>query len=930
MEVDGNLVEEFKELTKENIEFSKKCTKIAQEINSGQLTIVQLVEQLGALLVDVSPNNRELAVLRGVIALAKFEQFPEGAATQILTALFHNVACQQQQQSDRQNIYKIFEILLHKCATELCTMGLDYVYGVISAVDGERDPKNLILLFNWYPKFLKTVKLGHLTEETFEILACYFPVDFKAPPQDPNTITRDKLAEALTPCLTAIPQFAELCFSLALEKIDSSLDVAKLDALKLLKELFNNPKPEVEAACLTTLTAVIKKMSPNPSLNGTVKDISDTVKRNLLPDSRLFEPSWKLLLHVAKASRDSCSFIVKDIAPILINTFNITATSGPKMVVLTVLVQFFYCYMNLLDDVEFDELKSIPLLCLKAALDENNDLSRTGFDGLRQISKFLPPHQNHLLLLDGILSRLRRDVKIDYSVLNILTEVTLKENNDFMRNVAVQLLANLINKCDDENVLQNYLNQFDENVSDLTLLTWLTKALVMRNHEKANIWIDKLVQLLEIDKNAASSFRIIVNDNFDSLSRKSFCNRTLLYQQKFFVVVSNKLSANYRPELNSYLLALGYLLEHTPRQAILLQFKKILKLIILCLDECEENEVLAVILQVIRDFIVQKEKCIEDHHQEFLTRLLKLAAFDKSMKVRILSLKCLQDYTSSFPTYKLLPHKMEVLKVLGKVIDDKKRIVRREAVEARSQWYLLDAPIVNLRNLLKMSSIERIKQNAEVAKQTIQELKSELNFLNNEYNNMLAKELLEENTRLLAAVEEARSRLIQLEMKNGIQQIPVPNQSAAAAAGKPESVPEVAKDAKPPKKEKPKKEKKPQEASAELPVDVGRLDLRIAKVEDVQKHPDADSLYVLKINCGEEKPRTVCSGLVKHVPIEELRDRVLVLLCNLKPVKMRGVTSEAMVMCASCESGVEVLSPPPGCVVGEHVHCEGYTRQPDP
>jgi hypothetical protein len=43
-----------------------------------------------------------------------------------------------------------------------------------------------VLLFNWFPKFLKTVNLGHLTEETFEILACYFPVDFKAPTQDPN------------------------------------------------------------------------------------------------------------------------------------------------------------------------------------------------------------------------------------------------------------------------------------------------------------------------------------------------------------------------------------------------------------------------------------------------------------------------------------------------------------------------------------------------------------------------------------------------------------------------------------------------------------------------------------------------------------------------------------------------------------------------
>lgn len=92
----------------------------------------------------------------------------------------------------------------------------------------------------------------------------------------------------------------------------------------------------------------------------------------------------------------------------------------------------------------------------------------------------------------------------------------------------------------------------------------------------------------------------------------------------------------------------------------------------------------------------------------------------------------------------------------------------------------------------------------------------------------------------------------------------------------------------PPEPAKPKKKKEPKESkpSTDLPVDIGRLDLRIGKVEDVQRHPDADALYVLKINCGEAQPRTVCSGLVKYIPIEELRDRSVLVLCNLKPVKV--------------------------------------------
>lgn len=59
------------------------------------------------------------------------------------------------------------------------------------------------------------------------------------------------------------------------------------------------------------------------------------------------------------------------------------------------------------------------------------------------------------------------------------------------------------------------------------------------------------------------------------------------------------------------------------------------------------------------------------------------------------------------------------------------------------------------------------------------------------------------------------------------------------------------------------------------------------------------------------------------MPIEEMQDRMVVLLCNLKPAKMRGVTSEAMVMCASTPEKVEILIPPAGVMPGDLVDFEG-------
>lgn len=64
----------------------------------------------------------------------------------------------------------------------MISTGIDLVYGVLTMIEGERDPRNLLFLFEWMETFVKTVPLLHLTEEIFEALACYFPVDFKAPP----------------------------------------------------------------------------------------------------------------------------------------------------------------------------------------------------------------------------------------------------------------------------------------------------------------------------------------------------------------------------------------------------------------------------------------------------------------------------------------------------------------------------------------------------------------------------------------------------------------------------------------------------------------------------------------------------------------------------------------------------------------------------
>ena len=68
-----------------------------------------------------------------------------------------------------------------------------------------------------------------------------------------------------------------------------------------------------------------------------------------------------------------------------------------------------------------------------------------------------------------------------------------------------------------------------------------------------------------------------------------------------------------------------------------------------------------------------------------------------------------------------------------------------------------------------------------------------------------------------------------------------------------------------------KQEKKPAVPQEEAKVDVSRLDLRVGRIITAEKHADADSLYVEQVDVGEAAPRTVVSGLVKHIPIEQVK-----------------------------------------------------------
>ncbi|XP_070712665.1 aminoacyl tRNA synthase complex-interacting multifunctional protein 1a [Pempheris klunzingeri] len=261
------------------------------------------------------------------------------------------------------------------------------------------------------------------------------------------------------------------------------------------------------------------------------------------------------------------------------------------------------------------------------------------------------------------------------------------------------------------------------------------------------------------------------------------------------------------------------------------------------------------------------------------------------------------------------------------------------------------------RSFFKMSShnpLLRLEQRAAEADQIIEYLKQQIQLLKEKAIVQASvreeKKLMVENAKLKNDIEELKKQLLEKEKNRGVREVAMPPGDASECFSKPtppkpsatapSASPSAAVQSPPPKdeskKKKPEKKggekaekKQPAPSQEDAKVDVSRLDLRIGRIITAEKHPDADSLYVEQVDVGEASPRTVVSGLVKHIPLDQMQNRMAVLMCNLKPAKMRGVVSQAMVMCASSPDKVEILDPPSGAVPGDRVTFQDFPGEPD-
>jgi tRNA-binding protein len=90
--------------------------------------------------------------------------------------------------------------------------------------------------------------------------------------------------------------------------------------------------------------------------------------------------------------------------------------------------------------------------------------------------------------------------------------------------------------------------------------------------------------------------------------------------------------------------------------------------------------------------------------------------------------------------------------------------------------------------------------------------------------------------------------------------------------------------------------------------DFRKVELKVATIKAAEPHPNADRLMVLQVDLGDEQ-RQICAGIRNHYTPDELIGKQIVVVANLETAKLRGMESQGMLLAASDDGRVIILTP---------------------
>lgn len=498
------------------------------------------------------------SVLKGILSLIDMNQLSNGLCTQLLQNLFQHVACQSQVREDRLVVYQILQKLAENHTDEMLAMGSDFVYGIINAIDGERDPRLLVFIFEFLPNFLHTYPLGHLAEEMFEVCACYFPIDFNPSANDPASITRDLLADKLADCLAGHIEFAEYCIPLLLEKLESDLNIAKLDSLALLSkcaqkydpqtieskfsdiwttlkmELIPGTNLDILPMTLHTLKQLIESLSSNEnSISQIMSIIFQTILNPLTNiDTRFFASSTNVAFTCARASAVSATIITNKLLPIFLSQFPTENHFDEKFIIQRQTLLELICELieicldkNCLTTIESSHLEAMESEIFFCLTKHENSIDFT-LNLSAKICTTISP-ANRQLIYEIIVQRLLKGNGKNYE--NIIKLYARGYPNEVLNEIILKLIErnfNTITSCEIiDNILAAICSCASVTIFSNVVLTFLLSKFfsnIIMDNNNSSVQRLALIHLLKLIKYEFNSLMIKELHTKYEIIKKSF------------------------------------------------------------------------------------------------------------------------------------------------------------------------------------------------------------------------------------------------------------------------------------------------------------------------------------------------------------------------------------------------------------------------
>ncbi|KAF8435281.1 RNAPII transcription regulator C-terminal-domain-containing protein [Terfezia claveryi] len=293
-------------------------------------------------------------VAKGLIALLEMQRFGPEDAEEVTLALM-KVDLHKHPQGTRFVVLKVMDVLFSKHRDVLKKLSDPFIDGFIELIGGEKDPRNLMIVFSLLKVLIIEFGIERHTEALFEACYVYYPITFTPPPNDPYGITAQDLKVRLRDCIAASGRFSEHVFKPLIDKLDSTSQSVKRDVLQTMAacalsygpsimakhfaslwdaikfEVLNSSDDELATDALSTMQAIAASLSyglidvPQPAaaqsryLKAIVKETLELLKE---PQQKQAKPAGQIVASVAKAGVVPFAYIIKSTLPTLLTVYD--------------------------------------------------------------------------------------------------------------------------------------------------------------------------------------------------------------------------------------------------------------------------------------------------------------------------------------------------------------------------------------------------------------------------------------------------------------------------------------------------------------------------------------------------------------------------------------------------------------------------------